>query len=163
MTALVTEQLALSQVGRDDEAVAQDDQQQWATWLKNALAGRPQKYIVERSRGEISEGLVSRWMRGQIRSPRPEWVLLVADILGRDRNEALAAAGHQSLIGTAPSAAPPPDPDIERLVQHLKSLGLPDRKIADILEVRRVRLQQLDEELRRVAEITHTPEQGQQH
>jgi hypothetical protein len=152
MNALVTpERLALSQVASDHGGMAEGEQQTWAAWLRAALAGRPQKYLAEHSRGEISEGLISKWLGGQIQQPKPAAALLVADILRVPREQALRAAGHDDLAGIK---HPEPESEpVDPLLQELLDMGLPDAALQRILEIRKRRIAQADEEAREMAQL----------
>lgn len=101
------------------------DGQRWAAWLRNMLKGRPQQFLVERSRGDIKKDTVSRWMTGKSR-PRPETAVVVAGIFNVDRSEALRAAGYEDLAS----------PSYEQIREDQARAGMLDESIIfDIEEI----------------------------
>lgn len=68
-------------------------------WLREALAGRPNVFLVQNSgkkengRPVIDDSRVSRWLKGDQR-PSTELAVLTARVLGKPPSEALVAAGH---------------------------------------------------------------------
>lgn len=75
-----------------------EDSPDFATWLRGALSGRPNVFIVKRSgtkqngRPVIDDSRVSKWLKGQ--KPSMENASLVARILGQPESDALVAAGY---------------------------------------------------------------------
>ncbi|MPZ60324.1 MAG: hypothetical protein GEU93_03315 [Propionibacteriales bacterium] len=69
-------------------------------WLRDAMEGRPNVFLVRNSgvkasgRPVIDDSRVSKWLKGE---QRPSWDLavLAAETLGRPAEESLEAAGYQ--------------------------------------------------------------------
>lgn len=78
---------------------------EFAVWLRGALAGRPNVYLVRMSgtkdngRPVIDDSRVSKWLKGEQR-PSPELASLAAEVLGRPQHEALEASGYGHLLET---------------------------------------------------------------
>jgi hypothetical protein len=68
-------------------------------WLKDALAGRPNVYLVKNSgkkengRPRIDDSRVSKWLAGE-QTPSMELAALAARVLGQPESDALIAAGY---------------------------------------------------------------------
>jgi hypothetical protein len=136
-------QLAMRQVIQDDGPMPEDEARRWAAWLRDQLRDRPQKFLVDRGQGKISQGVVSKWLSAERRAS-PELAALVADIFGVDRAEALQAAGYDSLIpvayrlGTAPAPGPRLPDDPEQAIRELPNTS-PEEQDAMIATLRAVR------------------------
>lgn len=71
----------------------------FAAWLREALAGRPNVYLVrnsgtkENGRPVIDDSRVSKWLKGEQR-PSMELASLAARVLGKPQSAALRAAGY---------------------------------------------------------------------
>lgn len=117
----------------------------WANWLRLTLGERTAKYLVERSDGQISYDAVNRWTSGN--RPRPDKVILVADILGANRATALTAAGYPELAATAGEL--PADP----LVEEIKNLPISDESKQALLDLRDRRLEELRADVRKFASL----------
>lgn len=85
----------------------------FADWLRAALAGRPNVFLVKNSgvkdngRPVIDDSRVSKWLRGEQR-PSIEMVVRAANILGVDQGEALRAAGYAVATNDADGAIKTP-------------------------------------------------------
>lgn len=78
-------------------------------WLSDALGGRPNTYLVERSgrkpngRPRIDGSRVHAWLKGE--RPSFDLAAVAAEALGRPAGEALRAAGYQ--VQAPPPETPP--------------------------------------------------------
>ena len=68
----------------------------FADWLDRQLRRRGMSQAEFARRLETSSGTVNRWLHGaEPRKPSPASCDLIADVLGVDRDEVLAIAGHR--------------------------------------------------------------------
>ena len=158
----------------DDQHVAerQNDSdreygQAWSAWLREKLAGRKQRWIVERSNGAITASRVSTWInKGQ--RPDADGIARVADIFDEDRGVLLRRFGYGHLVPLAHKDRPPPQPaePADELLQEIHEMDIPapvkkillerrERTIREFQERRQAEL----EEIRRIAAALNDSEQ----
>jgi len=78
--------------------------QQWARWLKDALAAHQPPMaaadLARKSGGALDTGKITHWTNGD-NTAAPDSAILVARLLCRDPVDALRAAGHQEIASLA--------------------------------------------------------------
>lgn len=122
----------------------------WATYVKQARTSAvPSVGQSELARRVgVERTTVYRWETGQQRPENAETVRAVAEVLGLDLDEALAAAGLR------PGVAPPTEPT--RDVDEIEAIVLGDDRLSDEMKVRIIKLHRERRERDRLAAIEDT-------
>lgn len=123
----------------------------WADWLKDRLeeAGWTPAELSRRSgkrspdspKNRITPDAISRWLSGQTARPTVDAALLVADVFGEPRSQALAAAGYalDDAAGLS-SVGPTVQPDALPVGDGLELDGLQPEDVESIrVQVRALR------------------------
>lgn len=120
----------------------------WPAYVKAAREGAGLTKTELGRRVGVDRGTVARWESGQRKPDSPAVVATVADVLGLDREEALAAAGFRPGAAAPPEPTRAPDPELDRIRRSKLSPAGKARLIARITE----RRQQEEEQRKREQE-----------